>query len=835
MLIVHRLSSGAHRYYLGSVGPAGGDAPALGEAPGRWAGSGATALGLTGEVAGADLRRVLRADPGRLPGLDLTFAAPKSVSILHGLGSPPVAQVVRRAHDAAVAAGLAYLEEHACVIRLGMRLVEGGGLTVACFRHRVSRADDPHLHTHALVANRAEGEGVGRALHTPLIYAEQRAAGAVYHAALRHRLAAELGVTWEPSARCRADIAEVPAAVRAAFSRRRAAVLATGEAMADRRWAERVTRPGRPELIDAAGLERRWRLRAEDLGWRASLPGVGRRPAFEELALTPPSGDRWTRGDVITAIVDRLPDGADPHRLRSLCDRVLGAADVVPLGRPGGRHAAERFTTVSAVHRRNAVRAALEGSVVDGAPEALDRLRRDMAGDGREVAVVTADTASAMAVSDRAGVIGVAAEAAPMLLEGLTAGDLVVVDRPDRLPSAAVDAVLAGAARHRLEVVAAEPGRPAAPGAGPAVGPVATVPAPGGALTVAATAGDATATAIDDWLTARRRGGAPVLVAAGREVEAVNARARAALRAAGGLSPDELAGFAAGDLVRFTRPRPALGVSQHQTGKVVGVDGAAGRVVVQLNGDRLLSLARAQLTSLRYAHAVPPLPMLLAGRDEVLVLGGVSVGARHLAGHEVHRYVTSSAAFADIGPPVADRRTALPGLRARAEMLREPSRLPPDPTAAERRVHERAQAAGDWVRQADDQWRAAGARRDPAATRAWDAQRAAARRQAAAVEGERASIPRLREERRQAEERTAPARRALRSLEVQQHLQAEAVVRAAELSRATALVLAGSPMPDDPLERRRWREDAGAEVLREGGRSAEARQLPGQSIGHGIA
>lgn len=46
----------------------------------------------------------------RRSGLDLTFSAPKSVSVLFALGDPEVAAAVRRAHRAAVAQTVAYLE-----------------------------------------------------------------------------------------------------------------------------------------------------------------------------------------------------------------------------------------------------------------------------------------------------------------------------------------------------------------------------------------------------------------------------------------------------------------------------------------------------------------------------------------------------------------------------------------------------------------------------------------------------------------------------------------------------------------------------------------------------
>jgi len=43
-----------------------------------------------------------------LPGYDLTFSAPKGVSLLFALGDPALMFEVRRAHDAAVAGALGY-------------------------------------------------------------------------------------------------------------------------------------------------------------------------------------------------------------------------------------------------------------------------------------------------------------------------------------------------------------------------------------------------------------------------------------------------------------------------------------------------------------------------------------------------------------------------------------------------------------------------------------------------------------------------------------------------------------------------------------------------------
>src|SRR3712207_5108305 len=130
--------------------------------------AGAAALGLQGTVASEPLLRVLAGEhpatgeplgrvlAARRPGFDLTFSAPKSVSVLFGIGDDRLRSTLRAAHDQAVADALGYMERQAAVTRrgpAGVHAIAGNGLVAAGFRHRTSRAGDPQLHTHVLVAN----------------------------------------------------------------------------------------------------------------------------------------------------------------------------------------------------------------------------------------------------------------------------------------------------------------------------------------------------------------------------------------------------------------------------------------------------------------------------------------------------------------------------------------------------------------------------------------------------------------------------------------------------------------------------------------------------------
>ena len=59
------------------------------------------------------------AQRARVPGFGFMFSVPKSASILFGIGDAATQRPVLDAQAAAVAAGLSYLETHACRARRG--------------------------------------------------------------------------------------------------------------------------------------------------------------------------------------------------------------------------------------------------------------------------------------------------------------------------------------------------------------------------------------------------------------------------------------------------------------------------------------------------------------------------------------------------------------------------------------------------------------------------------------------------------------------------------------------------------------------------------------------
>ena len=229
MLSIGKLALGQQRYYEQSVAQGQDDYySGRGEAPGEWTGAGAGELGLSGRVSGAQFNALLEGQDPRDAGVrlraansepsiaafDLTFSAPKSVSVLFAVAPAEVSAALVECHEEAVRGALGYLEDEALFVRRGKggaRFEHAGGLIAAAYRHRMSRALDPQLHTHVVAANLARGEdGRYTALHHPSLYRAARTAGYLYQAHLRAAVRDRLGLEWGPVHKGAAELAELP-------------------------------------------------------------------------------------------------------------------------------------------------------------------------------------------------------------------------------------------------------------------------------------------------------------------------------------------------------------------------------------------------------------------------------------------------------------------------------------------------------------------------------------------------------------------------------------------------------------------------------------------------
>ena len=312
LLSVAKLTVGQEAYYEQQVAAGLDDYYAgRGESPGIWAGRGAELLSLAGVVEDGHLGTLLRgADPAsaarlRTPvrertitvrvldsdsgewreeqkrlapvsGFDLVFSCPKSVSIVHALtDNERVRSAISEAHEASWQAALGYLEREACVVRRGRGGAireHGEGFVAAAFRHRTSRAQDPHLHTHVIVANLARSDdGEWRALDGEAILRTYRlAAGYLYEANLRHELTRRLCVGWREPVKGMAELEGVPEKAVRAFSTRRQSLLEHMEAhgtegFAASRVAALATREAK-EQVDLPRLREDWQARAAEHG-----------------------------------------------------------------------------------------------------------------------------------------------------------------------------------------------------------------------------------------------------------------------------------------------------------------------------------------------------------------------------------------------------------------------------------------------------------------------------------------------------------------------------------------------------------------------------------------
>jgi len=144
---------------------------------------------------------VQRAGDNHRPGYDLTFSAPKSVSVLWALGDENTKKNVIKAHQNAVDDALSHMEKYAGKARRGkngIQLEKVQNLMFAKFDHGTSRENDPQLHTHCLMFNLAQRpDGSFGAIESRYIYEEKMAAGAIYRAELAHNLEQYLGCQTE--------------------------------------------------------------------------------------------------------------------------------------------------------------------------------------------------------------------------------------------------------------------------------------------------------------------------------------------------------------------------------------------------------------------------------------------------------------------------------------------------------------------------------------------------------------------------------------------------------------------------------------------------------------
>lgn len=413
--VVLSLAKATKDYYLqklGEITPREDYYLQGGTAAGMWTGSGAADVGLSGSVSAKGLVRMfdgehpatgeqlgVRLRTNGVAAWDVTFSADKSVSLLWVLGDDETRREVREAFDAATGEAVAYLESVAASTRGAKRErtvgddgvertrvvtwpIETTGYVAASFTEFTSRADDPQLHTHVVVANKVQGtDGKWRTLDGRRLYRHQLAAGYLHEAVLRHELTRRLGVGWQPVHNGVADIAGFERDQIEAFSQRRQQA---------EEWRRDRDLPETPAARQAAVLATRSSKGDHPLGeleveWRERAVSVGLTP--ERIArilatgavLVPPDVDRLTkelcsedgltaanstfgRADAVKAIAGSLPTGAPSLEVLGLADEFLARPEVTELAEPAA-DGQRRYTTAELLELEHKVR---ERALLDG-------------------------------------------------------------------------------------------------------------------------------------------------------------------------------------------------------------------------------------------------------------------------------------------------------------------------------------------------------------------------------------------------------------------------------------------------------------------------------------
>lgn len=272
----------------------------------------------------AHLARELKA-PSGVAGFDLTFSPVKSVSALWALADPATAATVERAHQAASGDALRMIEQHALFTRVGKGgayQVETTGLVAAAFTHRDSRAGDPDLHTHVVVANKVQTrDGRWLSVDARVLFKAKVAASETYNTALEAHLQATLPVRFAPRDEGERLVNQGKRAVReligvppelvkewstrrraiehrtdelaADFQRRHGRVPTTNEQLALAQQANLETRDAKHRPRTLAEQRRMWRAQADQLLGHGGVDAMLSTVLHQPKAAAPRLNEQW--------------------------------------------------------------------------------------------------------------------------------------------------------------------------------------------------------------------------------------------------------------------------------------------------------------------------------------------------------------------------------------------------------------------------------------------------------------------------------------------------------------------------------------------------------------
>ena len=308
---------------------------------------------ITGEALGRPPVRSSAVNRTPVAGFDLTFSPSKSISTAWALADADTKATIAACHRWAIEVVLAYAEREVFHSRSGKNGVvqeDVEGVVAAAFTHFDSRAGDPQLHDHVVVANRARSvsDGQWRTLDSRGLFKSVVMLGELHQGILADLLTRELGWDWDERSRRHSDqnrweVAGAPETLLAEFSQRAAAIEERKEAMIPAFVAAHGRQPTTVEIIklrQRATLETRPAKEHRPLGtmtagWRQRAENyVGRDP------------QAWVTG---------LSGRNDLPLLRAgdLADEILADAAIVTIRTVSERRATfSRANVLAEVHRQ---------------------------------------------------------------------------------------------------------------------------------------------------------------------------------------------------------------------------------------------------------------------------------------------------------------------------------------------------------------------------------------------------------------------------------------------------------------------------------------------------
>lgn len=237
----------------------------------EWQGKLCEKLGLQdgAAVKAEDFQVILSARGSKCAGYDLTFSAPKSVSIVSQIGTDTARRDMMEAHREAVTATLKEIEQHEIYTRARINgeitPIQTKEMAVAKFEHNLSRNLDPQLHTHAFVANMTNYNGKLYAVDGARLYQVQKIYGAEYRARLAQNLRARgYEITITDTDKGFFELGGMNQKDMELFSTRRAEILADMEARgvsgaAEAQLSTLGTRQTKEKDVDQEQLREKWR------------------------------------------------------------------------------------------------------------------------------------------------------------------------------------------------------------------------------------------------------------------------------------------------------------------------------------------------------------------------------------------------------------------------------------------------------------------------------------------------------------------------------------------------------------------------------------------------